>query len=159
MGAPEWTAIIVAVIALVGVVLTAIISSRANQQLEERWRTELTALETRTERAATDRERQDRRAQAMEAYRWAAELAVSDEPDTAEVGVDQLAALLRSDLLDDDLKILVAAALESAIKAPLEAIEVAQVNGEQLRVFEATLSDVVEADVVSAEDAKEGEHG
>lgn len=157
MGAAEWAAIIVAAIALVGVVISNLVIGRANQQLEARWRTELAALESRTTRAAVDQERQDRRAQAMEAYRWAAELAVSDEPAKADVGVDQLAALLHSHLLDDDLKILVAAALESAVTAPRLAIEEAE--GVELRVVEATLEDIVEADVISEDEEKEGERG
>jgi len=73
------------------------------------------------------------------------------------VGVDQLAALLRSDLLDDDLKILVAAALESAIKAPRDAIEEAEGQGDQPRVLEATLEDIVEADMLSEDEEEEGE--
>lgn len=158
MGAAEWAAIIVAAVALVGVLITAVVTWRANHQLESRWRTELNALEQRTRRAEVDEERRDRRDQAMDAYRWAAELAVSGDPGKEELGVDQLAALLRGALLDDDLKLLVAAALESAVKEPQAQIETAQdMESGQPRVLEASLEDIADVDVVSEGDEEEGE--
>jgi hypothetical protein len=158
VGAAEWAAIIAAAIALVGVVVTAIVTWRANKQLESRWRTELAALEQRTRQAEVDEERRDRRDQAMDAHRWAAELAVSGDPAKEELGVDQLTALLRSNLLDDDLKLLVAAALESAVKEPQAEIEAAQnAEADRPRVLEASLEEIVDADVVSEDDQEEAE--
>ena len=158
MGPAEGAAIVVAAIALVGVVITAFVTARANQELESRWRTELAALEKRTQQAEVDEERRDRRDQAMDAYRWAAELAVSGDPSREELGVDQLAALLRGKLLDDDLKLLVAAALESAVKEPQAEIEAAQdAETEQPRVLEASVEEFASIDVVSEDREEEGE--
>jgi hypothetical protein len=145
-------AIIVALIALGGVLLSLLLNWLINRRLELRWRTEFRALEARTFRAEIDAERRDRRQRALETYRWAAELAVSDDRASARVGADQLAALLRSDLLDDDLKILVAAALESAVHSPLEAVEEAEAVDDEIRVLETSMEDIVEADVLSEEE-------
>jgi hypothetical protein len=58
----------------------------------------------------------------MRNLRWAAELAVSTDERLAE-GVAELNALTESNLLDEDEKLFIDAALESVVQEPVEEIE------------------------------------
>lgn len=159
----EWIPVIVAILALIGIAINNAIIARNNQRierrwhadqraLESRWRTELAALDARTDRVIDDTARRDRREQAVEIYKWAAELAVSENPRQAQTGVDALNALLGGDLLDLDLKLLVEASLSSSFASPLAAIQRALDAGEEVVVYQVDLSADV-ADVGSSEEA------
>ena len=68
------------------------------------------------------------------------------------------AARRRGTLLDDDLKLLVASALESAVKQPQAEIEAARdAETERPRVLEASLEDLADVVVVSEGDEEERE--
>lgn len=59
----------------------------------------------------------------MRSLRWAAELAVAGDIARAELGVAQLVALSRSDLLDEGQQLFVEAALAAVIGEAAEAID------------------------------------
>jgi len=146
-GVPEWAAIVVALIALVGVVITGTITYRTQQQLRRDRRAEGAAARARAERDAGDAERRDRRDRAVEIYQWAAELAISPDSRQAQVGVDALRGLLDGALLDEDTKLLVESALASASSAPIKAIEQALDEGVEVRVVQVKLEDLNASDV------------
>lgn len=163
----SWIPLLVAVIALIGVLITAVVTARNNKAqdtkwrteltaLEARWRTELTASEDRAKHALDSVERQDKRARAIDVYKWAAELAVSDDPKTAQTGVDALAALLGGNLLDEDMKPLVDAALGSAIAVPLKAIAAAAERGDVISVHQLVLGAQEEAAVPLTSNSGQG---
>lgn len=128
---PGWTVWVIAlgtpVSALVGVLLGTWVNRKGS-----------TELETRSKREET-----------LRTLRWAAELAVSEENRTAELGVAQLTALLQSDLLDDKEKLFVEAALDTVYEDPEEELDKlgddAEVVVEQLD--EQDLPDMPTADV------------
>ena len=146
-GVPEWAAIVVALIALAGVVITGTITYRTQQQLRRDRRAEGAAARARAERDAGDAERRDRRDRAVEIYQWAAELAISPDSRQAQVGVDALTGLLDGALLDEDTKLLVESALASASSAPIKAIEQALDEGVEVRVVQVKLEDLNASDV------------
>ncbi len=146
-GIPAWVAIAVALIALVGVVITGVITYRTQQQLRRDRRTELDSVGARAATDAEDAERRDRRDRAIEIYQWAAQLAVSPDSRQAQVGVDALTGLLDGALLDDDTKLLVEAALASASSAPIKAIELALDEGVEIRVVQLRLEELEVSDV------------
>lgn len=78
-----------AIVALVGVLWSAILARRTAKELESR----------------------SRREEVMRTMRWAAELACSKEQNLSELGVAELQVLLESKLLDDDQRSFVLAAL------------------------------------------------
>ena len=136
MGGAELGAVIVALIALVGSIVSNVITWRNQQQLRIDRMIEVETAETRAEQDAEDAERRDRRDRAVEIYQWAAELAVSGDPARAQVGVDALTGLLEGKLLDEDTKLLVEAALATASSAPMRAIEQALDDGSEVRVVQ-----------------------
>lgn len=69
-----------------------------------------------TRKGARELEHRSRREQVMQALRWAAELAASDEEAKARLGVRQLRALADSNLSDPEVQVLVDAALEAVIE-------------------------------------------
>jgi hypothetical protein len=146
-GVPEWAAIVVALIALVGVVITGTITYRTQQQLRRDRRAEVAASRARAEQNAGDAERRDRRDRSVEIYQWAAELAISPDSRQAQVGVDALRGLLDGALLDEDTKLLVESALASASSAPIKAIEQALDEGVEIRVVQVKLEDLNASDV------------
>ena len=159
-GVPEWVAIVVALIALVGVVITGTITYRTQQQLRRDRRAEVVASSVRAEQDAGDAERRNRRDRAVEIYQWAAELAVSPDSRQAQVGVDALKGLLDGALLDEDTKLLVESALASASSAPIKAIERALDEGVEIRVVQVKLEDLDASDVaLSAEQPPGGSAG
>jgi hypothetical protein len=92
-----------------------------------------------TRKGAIEADNRGRREELMRHLRWAAELAVSDDPRKAQVGVDQLGALVDSSLLSEAEKSLVDAALLSSIHEPLAEIETADKAGEKTRVIQVDL--------------------
>jgi hypothetical protein len=74
-------------------------------------------------RGDVELERRSRREEVMRNLRWAAELAVSDDPRAAALGVSELRALALTDLLGDSEKVFVQAALDAVVEAPQEAVE------------------------------------
>jgi hypothetical protein len=165
MGGVELGAVIVALIALAGSILTNVITWRNQQQLRIDRMIEVESAETRAEQDAEDAERRDRRDRAVEIYQWAAELAVSADPARAQVGVDALAGLLEGNLLDEDTKLLVEAALSTASSAPMRAIEAALDDGSEVRVVQVAVEGQHGPDVPLASEAvpdqeiEEADHG
>jgi hypothetical protein len=90
----------------------------------------------------------------MRILRWAAELAVSDDEAHARLGVAQLGALLSSELLDEEEKDFVQAALEAVVRVPVQQIE--QLGQDVQVVAESDLSADGGADVQSALEAEQG---
>lgn len=87
-----------------------------------------------TRRGALELETRSRREEVMRNLRWAAELATSDEESHARLGVAELEALGRSDLLDDHQRLFIDAALEAVVRIPAREIEEL---GEDVQVVEA----------------------
>lgn len=78
--------------AFFGVLISHWITHRANSQLEER----------------------SRREETLRMLRWAAELAVAQDPRKAVLGIKELQSLGASDLLDDSQQVFVDGAIEAA---------------------------------------------
>ena len=106
-------------------------------------------------RGARERETRAKREEVMRILRWAAELAVSDDQGHSRLGVAELGALLGSELLDDEEKDFVQAALTAVVRVPVHQIEEL---GEDVQVVaESDLPSEAGADVASkAEDRPEG---
>jgi hypothetical protein len=90
----------------------------------------------------------------MRQLRWASELAISDDPRKAQLGIDQLDALLDSPLLDEDDKLFIDATLRNAIRGPQAEIEAAEMTGEDIRVVQVDL-EAIEAPALPLEDDNE----
>ncbi len=112
-----------------------------------------------TRKSATELEARSKREETMRILRWAAELAVSPDDRMADLGVAQLGALLRSDLLDDSEKVFVEVALDAVYEDP-EA-ELTQL-GEDAEVIQLVatddigLTDEVNVEVSSSEEPDDG---
>ena len=74
-------------------------------------------------RGARELEFRSKREEVMRVLRWAAELAVSDDQAHSRLGVAELGTLLRSELLDEEEKDFVQAALTAVVRVPVEQIE------------------------------------
>ena len=74
-------------------------------------------------RSAKEQGDRSRHEEVMRNLRWAAELAVSTDERLAELGVAELNALTESNLLDEDEKLFIDAALESVVQEPVEELE------------------------------------
>ena len=115
-----------------------------------------------TRKSATELEARSKREETMRILRWAAELAVSLDDRMADLGVAQLGALLRSDLLDDSEKVFVEVALDAVYEDP-EA-ELTQL-GEDAEVIQLVatddigLTDEVNVEVSSTEEPDDGGRG
>jgi hypothetical protein len=108
-------------------------------------------------RGALELEIRSRREEVMRNLRWAAELAVSDEEAHARLGVAELEALGRSDMLDDHQQLFIDAALEAVVRIPAREIEQL---GEDVQVVATTsLTAGPEVHVPSQAEAGEGEGG
>ena len=79
--------------------------------------------QTITRRGARELEFRSKREEVMRILRWAAELAVSDDQAHSRLGVAELGALLQSELLDEEEKDFVQAALTAVVRVPVEQIE------------------------------------
>jgi hypothetical protein len=109
-----------------------------------------------TRRGDEELEHRSKREEVMRILRWAAELAVSDHDDPrVRLGVAQLGVLMRSELLDEGERDFVQAALEAAVRVPVEAIEQA---GEDAHVVVTTdLPPGTDVDISSDEEPKDQE--
>jgi len=83
-------------------------------------------------RGAMEVEIRSKREEVMRVLRWAAELAVSDDQAHSRLGVAELGALLQSELLDEEEKDFVQAALTAVVRVPVEQIELL---GEDVKVI------------------------
>ena len=106
-----------------------------------------------TRRGARELEIRSKREEVMRILRWAAELAVSDDQAHARLGVAQLGALLQSELLDEEEKNFVQAALTAVVRVPVERIE--QFGGDVQVVSEPDLPTGPRVDVPSGREAEE----
>lgn len=95
-----------------------------------------------TRKGARELETRSRREETMRNLRWAAELAVSKDDGMADLGVNQLAALLESDLLEDAEKVFVEAALDAVYEDPEAELEELGEDAEAIQYVEDV--DVVE---------------
>lgn len=95
-----------------------------------------------TRKGARELETRSRREETMRNLRWAAELAVSKDDGMADLGVNQLAALLESDLLEDAEKIFVEAALDAVYEDPEAELEELGEEAEAIQYVEDV--DVIE---------------
>lgn len=95
-----------------------------------------------TRKGARELETRSRREETMRNLRWAAELAVSKDDGMADLGVNQLAALLESDLLEDAEKVFVEAALDAVYEDPEAELEQLGEDAEAIQYVEDV--DVVE---------------
>jgi hypothetical protein len=106
-------------------------------------------------RGAEELESRSKREEVMRTLRWAAELAVSANEARARLGVTQLGSLMLSDLLDDMDRDFVQAALEAAVRVPVEEIEQA---GDDTQVVVTTdLPAGTEVDIPSDGEPKDQE--
>ncbi|HEV8221265.1 MAG TPA: hypothetical protein VGQ05_13425 [Streptosporangiaceae bacterium] len=106
-----------------------------------------------TRRGARELEVRSKREEVMRILRWAAELAVSDDQAHARLGVAQLGALLESELLDEEEKDFVQAALTAMVRVPVQQIE--QLGEDVQVVTESDLPVEPGADVPSGTEAAE----
>lgn len=74
-------------------------------------------------KGATELEERSKREETLRVTRWAAELAVEDDPGRAYLGVYELRALAASELLDDAQALFVKAALEAVVDAAADRAE------------------------------------
>jgi hypothetical protein len=88
-----------------------------------------------TRRGEKELEFRSKREEVMRILRWAAELAVSDDHAHSRLGVGELGALLQSELLDEEEKDFVQAALTAVVRVPVEQIEQIEQLGEDVKVI------------------------
>ena len=88
-----------------------------------------------TRRGEKELEFRSKREEVMRILRWAAELAVSDDQAHSRLGVAELGALLQSELLDEEEKDFVQAALTAVVRVPVEQIEQIEQLGEDVKVI------------------------
>ncbi|MFT4297523.1 MAG: hypothetical protein QM582_19140 [Micropruina sp.] len=89
-----------------------------------------------TRRTAKELESRSRREETMRTLRWAAELAASDRPNLAQLGVAELVSLGESDLLDESQKVFIDAALESVVQELAEEIDEIEAAGNEADAVE-----------------------
>jgi hypothetical protein len=106
-----------------------------------------------TRRGVRELEVRSKREEVMRILRWAAELAVSDDRAHAKLGVVQLGALLESELLDEEEKDFVQAALTAVVRVPVQQIE--QLGEDVQVVTEPDLPVEPGADVPSGTETEE----
>jgi hypothetical protein len=107
-------------------------------------------------RGARELETRAKREEVMRILRWAAELAVADDRAHARLGVTQLGTLLTSDLLDEEEKDFVQAALTAVVEPAVQQIE--QLGEDVQVIAESDLPGNARVDVPSQGEA-EGEGG
>jgi hypothetical protein len=108
-----------------------------------------------TRRGARELELRSKREEVMRILRWAAELAVSDDQAHSRLGVAELGALLQSELLDEEEKDFVQAALTAVVRVPVEQIE--QLGDDVKVVAEPDLPARPTADIPSVVEAEQKE--
>lgn len=88
-----------------------------------------------TRRGATELETRSKREETMRTLKWAAELAVANDPAMADLGLRELTALGDSALLDPEQQTFIDAALASVYGAAEAEIEAAEIHGEDVEVI------------------------
>lgn len=88
-----------------------------------------------TRRGASELETRSRREETMRTLKWAAELAVANDPAKADLGLRELQALGDSALLDPEQQTFIDAALASVYGAAEAEIEAAEMDGEDVEVI------------------------
>lgn len=144
---PWWVPVVVAVIALIGIVVNNVVLRSSHRQHRLQWEREQVALEARIVLAREDDERKNKRALAVDIYKWATAMSVSDNPREAETGVKALKGLLKGRLLDPDMEELVVIAARSTFQEEQQALESAAAQGLDVRVIQVGLDDSVAGDV------------
>lgn len=104
---------------------------------------------------AEELENRSKREEVMRTLRWAAELAVSANEAQARLGITQLGSLMASELLDDSDRDFVQAALEAAVRVPVEEIE--QAGPDAQVVVTTDLPAGTEVDIPSDGESKDQE--
>ena len=115
-----------------------------------------------TRKSATELEARSKREETMRILRWAAELAVSLDDRMADLGVAQLGALLRSDLLDDSEKVFVEVALDAVYEDPEAVLNQLGEDAEVIQLVatdDVGLTDEVNVEVSSTEEPDDGGRG
>jgi hypothetical protein len=115
-----------------------------------------------TRKSATELEARSKREETMRILRWAAELAVSLDDRMADLGVAQLGALLRSDLLDDSEKVFVEVALDAVYEDPEAELNQLGEDAEVIQLVatdDVGLTDEVNVEVSSTEEPDDGGRG
>jgi len=115
-----------------------------------------------TRKSATELEARSKREETMRILRWAAELAVSLDDRMADLGVAQLGALLRSDLLDDSEKVFVEVALDAVYEDPEAELNQLGEDAEVIQLVatdDIGLTDEVNVEVSSTEEPDDGGRG
>lgn len=79
-------------------------------------------------------ERRSLREETMRNLRWAAELALDDDPKRALLGLKELEALETADMLDDEQKVFVTAALDAVVAGPESALDELAREGQEVIV-------------------------
>lgn len=85
-------------------------------------------------KTAREAETRSRREETMRNLRWAAELALDDNPKRALLGVKELEALATAEMLDDEQKVFVAAAHEAVVAEPESTIDELAEDGQEVIV-------------------------
>jgi hypothetical protein len=110
---------------------------------------------------AVELETRSRREETMHSLRWAAELAVSDHVDKARLGIAQLRALSKSNLLDPGQQGFVDAALKAVVKEAAADIEHSKGAGRVIPVVDdhVHVTDRVTPELSLIEGSADGEGG
>jgi hypothetical protein len=87
-----------------------------------------------TRRGAKETENRSRREETMRNLRWAAELALDDDGKRAQLGLNELEALETADMLDDEQKVFVTAALNAVVAEAASTLEELDKDGEEVIV-------------------------
>jgi hypothetical protein len=97
------------------------------------------------------------REELMRQFRWASEMACSDHPITAQLGINNLRAILKSPLLDDDDRLFVDASLAAVIHKPQAEIEAALEAGDDIQVVQLDIETTAAADLPLVDDDDGGQ--
>lgn len=79
-------------------------------------------------------EKRSLREETMRNLRWAAELALDDDPKRALLGLKELEALETADMLDDEQKVFVTAALDAVVAGPESTLDELAKEGQEVIV-------------------------
>jgi predicted PilT family ATPase len=97
----------------------------------------------------------------MRNLRWAAELAVSGDPNKARLGVAQLRALNESDLLDSEQQGFIDAALTAVVKESVSDVELAREDAKVIPLPDSRIgiADRVTTELSSVDESADDEGG
>jgi hypothetical protein len=134
---PWWLTLIVGLLALVGVLLSAVILRRTGREtVKVNQDAVANAISTRIELrlGALELDKWRRREETMRLLRWAAEQATDDNDDRAVVGIRVLEALGGSELLQAEDQGLIDAVVDALLEEPESAYAEAQSSGDEVQV-------------------------